>query len=65
MRTAADRPVKEGKEEKEEEKEGTKKHVGSFVYSCSHAKKYVTASWPGKYLSCLILKFQKTAQIAV
>ena len=44
MRTAADRPVKEGKEEKEEEKEGTKKHVGSFVYSCSHAKKYVTAS---------------------
>ena len=76
MRTAADRPVKEGKEEKDEkdekgeeeekeEKEGTKKHVGSFVYSCSHAKKYVTASWPGKYLSCLILKFQKTAQIAV
>ena len=33
-----------GEEEEKEEKEGTKKHVGSFVYSCSHAKKYVTAS---------------------
>ena len=53
VHTAADREVKE----EGGRAEATKKHVGSFVYSWSPAKKYVTAFWPGKYLSCLIQQF--------